>query len=59
VCDPSEHEPRCGGAGVLVQHLTPWRDHRDPDYETREFDCPGCPECTLDEFLMSLPEAHA
>lgn len=36
---------RCGGSGELIESTTPHLDHRDPAHCTREFECPGCPDC--------------
>lgn len=57
--DPLAEQPRCGGSGLLVEALTPRLDHRDPAFETRESECPGCLDCEQsDEWLMALPEAR-
>lgn len=36
---------RCGGSGLLYEPITPLLDQRDPRYEDREYECPGCPDC--------------
>lgn len=42
---------RCHGSGQLYEVLTPRLDPRDPAFDVREWECPGCLDCLTGQLV--------